>query len=69
MMKFLVDDPVSRNPNLASITSSTTKPSFLLWDKVYQKITESEDEMWLLRACDASLVFYQNEFAKNETLR
>ena len=69
MTKFLVDDLISRNQDLASVTSSTTKPSFLLWDKVYQKITESEDERWLLRACDALLVFYQNEFAKNETLR
>lgn len=63
------DDLISQNANIASITSSTTKPSFLLWDKVYQKITDSEDEKWLLRALDASLAFFKNDFTKNETLR
>jgi hypothetical protein len=63
------DDLISRNSNLTSITSSTTKPSFLLWDKVYQKITDNEDEKWLLRASVATLGFFQNDFTKNETLR
>jgi Generalcontrol nonderepressible 1 (Gcn1) N-terminal len=66
---ILADDLISHNPNITSITSSPTKPSFLLWDKVYQKITDSEDEKWLLRACDASLVFFKNDFTKNEILR
>ena len=66
----LVDDVISRNPNVASIASGTTKPSFLLWDKVYQKIGDSEDdEKWLLRACDVVLRFFKNEFGKHEVLR
>jgi len=45
------------------------KPSFLLWDKVYQKTTDIEDEKWLLRAIDVALQFFQNELSKNEPFR
>jgi Generalcontrol nonderepressible 1 (Gcn1) N-terminal len=65
----LTDDLISQNSTIASIISSNTKPSFLLSDKVYQKITDSEDEKWLLRACDASLKFFKQDLAKNGSLR
>ena len=63
------DDLISRNPTITSVTSSTTRTSFLLWDKVYQKITDNEDEKWLLRACVAALAFFKNDFTKSDTLR
>jgi hypothetical protein len=69
MLISIVDDIISRNAAINSITASTTKPSFLLWEKVYQKVTESEDEKWLLRACDAALSFFKSDFSKNEALR
>ncbi|RDB20660.1 eIF-2-alpha kinase activator gcn1 [Hypsizygus marmoreus] len=62
-------DIISRNAVLSSIVSSSTKPTFLLWDKVYQKLTDPVDESWFLRACDAALVYFQSEFGKNEMLR
>ncbi len=69
MMFFSADDVISKNPVLQSISTTSVKPSFLLWDKVYQKATDPEDEKWLLRACDAALLFFRSEVAKNEVLR
>lgn len=44
------------------------KPSFLLWDKVYQKVNE-EDAAWLLRAVDLALPRLESELAKHLHLR
>ncbi|KAF8959922.1 armadillo-type protein [Flammula alnicola] len=63
------DAAISQNSAISAITASTVKQSFLLWDKVYQKLTDEEDERWLLRACDASLQYFANDLSKNETLR
>jgi len=45
------------------------KQSFLLWDKVYQKITDEGEEKWLLRAIDACLQYFPTELSKSEALR
>lgn len=60
---------ISKNPVLQAISTVSVKPSFLLWDKVYQKATDPEDEKWLLRATDAALLFFKAEATKNESLR
>ncbi|KAF8627766.1 hypothetical protein AX17_006131 [Amanita inopinata Kibby_2008] len=63
------DDAITGNSIIHSITAISVKPSFLLWDKVYQKVTDREDEKWFLRACDAALQCFKSELAKNELLR
>ncbi|KAF9561868.1 ARM repeat-containing protein [Agrocybe pediades] len=60
---------ISQNPTISAITSSGAKQAFLLWDKVYQKVTDKEEERWLLRACDASLQYFAAELSKSENLR
>ena len=65
----LTIDTIPRNPAIAAIAAGGTKQSFLLWDKVYQKLSDEDDEHWLLRACDAALQYFANEFSKNEALR
>ncbi|KAE9398973.1 ARM repeat-containing protein [Gymnopus androsaceus JB14] len=60
---------VSKNPVLQAMSTVSVKPSFLFWDKVYQKAIDPEDEKWLLRACDAALLFFRAEVSKNEALR
>ncbi|PFH47401.1 hypothetical protein AMATHDRAFT_152123 [Amanita thiersii Skay4041] len=67
--KFERDDAISRNVVIQGIISSSVKPSFLLWEKVYQKITDTEDEKWFLRACEVTLQCFKSELAKNEQLR
>ncbi|KAF9012742.1 armadillo-type protein [Cyathus striatus] len=62
-------DLIAKNPTINAITTSTAKQPFLFWDKVYQKVTEAEDEKWLLNACEASLVYFKSDLTKNETLR
>ncbi|KAF8317653.1 ARM repeat-containing protein [Clavulina sp. PMI_390] len=46
-----------------------TKPSFLLWDKVYVKLSTPEEEQWLNRALVCAFLQGQVEIAKNENLR
>lgn len=64
-----IDDVISSNAVIQSLVTSSTKPSFLLWDKVYQKVTDVEDENWFLRACNATLQFFESELAKSENFR
>ncbi|KAG5642517.1 hypothetical protein DXG03_002618 [Asterophora parasitica] len=63
------DDVISKNATLGSIVASSMKTSFLLWDKVYQKIAYATDEKWLLSAWEAAFVYFKAEFGKNELLR
>ncbi|KAM0756603.1 ARM repeat-containing protein [Meredithblackwellia eburnea MCA 4105] len=52
-----VDEVVGANPTLATLltVTGTTKPSFLLWDKVYKKLSTIEEEEWFQRALEAVL--------------
>ncbi|KAI0366693.1 ARM repeat-containing protein [Pilatotrama ljubarskyi] len=63
------DDVISRNATLQSITAASPKPSFLLWDKVYQKLSDEEEERWLLRAIEAVLPSFRDDFLRNEHAR
>ncbi|GJE94641.1 ARM repeat-containing protein [Phanerochaete sordida] len=60
------EDVVSRNATLQGLLTSGAKPSFLLWEKVYQKLAEPEDQAWLLRAGEAVLSFYKSDIVKSE---
>ncbi|CCM02945.1 uncharacterized protein FIBRA_05060 [Fibroporia radiculosa] len=63
------DTAISRNTTLQSILSTGSKPSFLLWEKVYQKLGGIDEEIWLLRAVQASLVYFKNDVMRNEQAR
>ncbi|KAI0764358.1 ARM repeat-containing protein [Trametes elegans] len=63
------DDIISGNATLQSVTAASPKPSFLLWDKVYQKLSGEDEEIWLLRATEAVLPFFKDEFLRNEHAR
>lgn len=65
----LLDDVISKNAAIVAIAASTVKPSFLLWEKVYQKVTEEVDEIWLIRALEVSLRYFKKDLEKNEVLR
>ncbi|KAI9508386.1 ARM repeat-containing protein [Russula earlei] len=59
---------ISQNATVQAILS-LSKPSFLAWDKVYQKLTDFEEETWLLRALKSTVTFFNVEVAKAERLR
>ena len=40
-----------------------------MWDKVYQKLTDVEEETWLLRAVESTAIFFSSELEKAEQLR
>ena len=66
-MLFL-EDMILQNAAVQTILSSS-KPSFLVWDKVYQKLTDVEEETWLLRAIESTATFCSAESTKVEHLR
>lgn len=63
------DDVISQNTNLQSLPTASPKPSFLLWDKVYQKLNGEDEENWLLRAAEAVLTHFKDEIMANEQSR
>ena len=63
------DDVISQNTNLQSLPTASPKPSFLLWDKVYQKLNGEDEENWLLRAAEAVLTHFKDEIKANEQSR
>lgn len=66
----MLADVIAKNVMLGSLVAmSSAKPSFLLWDKVYQKLGDPNEEKWFLRACEAALKHFKTEFGKNELLR
>ncbi len=52
-----------------SIVGSRQKPSFLLWDKVYQKLAGDEEQEWFLRAIRSIFPHLKKDFEKHEFLR
>ncbi|KAH9944598.1 armadillo-type protein [Amylocystis lapponica] len=60
------DDFILHNATIQSLIVVSARPSFLLWDKVYQKLSAAEDEAWLLRATEAALSFFKDELIRNE---
>ncbi|TBU31959.1 ARM repeat-containing protein [Dichomitus squalens] len=63
------DSIISGNVTLQSLYVASPKPSFLLWERVYQKLGSEEEETWLLRAAEAVLKFFRDEFLKQEQSR
>ncbi|KAG7440398.1 ARM repeat-containing protein [Guyanagaster necrorhizus] len=63
------DESVARNTVIQAVTSSSAKPSFVLSERVYQKLTESEDELWDLRAIEAVIRFFSQEISTNDAIR
>ena len=54
---------------MEALTGTSTKPSFLVWDKVYQKLSDAEDAKWLLRAADLAVPRLEGELGKQYHLR
>jgi Generalcontrol nonderepressible 1 (Gcn1) N-terminal len=65
---LFLEDMISRNASVQAILSPL-KPSFLVWDKVYQKLTDIEEETWLLRALESTATFFSAELANAEQSR
>ena len=65
----VLDDSVTRNSYLQGLLAAGPKPSFLLWDKVYQKLNDPEDEKWLVRAAEAAFVYHKDELKKSVATR
>ncbi|KAG9126171.1 translational activator of GCN4, partial [Ceratobasidium sp. 392] len=49
----------SKNPVLTGIAGTSAKPSFLLWDKVWNKVNDPIEETWLLRAAVGAFEWFE----------
>lgn len=63
------DDFICANPVIQGVLTTGAKPTFLLWDKVYRKITSADDEAWLTCALEAILMADGDKFVKDQALR
>ncbi|KAH9976102.1 ARM repeat-containing protein [Lactifluus volemus] len=59
----------SLSANPLNAAAGPWRPSFLVWDKVYQKLTDVEEEIWLLRAIESTATFFRAELEKFEQLQ
>ena len=59
----------TKNPTLQSLSQAGAKPSFVLWDKVYLKLTDQQDEVWLIRTAEVVVLRLRDELKKGEALR
>ncbi|KAL5483042.1 GCN1 [Sanghuangporus weigelae] len=62
-------DLSSHNAIIQSLVVSAGKPSFLLWDKVYQKLSSEEEETWLGRALSEAFTSLIAEIEKLDFIR
>jgi hypothetical protein len=69
LYSFLQGDIIARNASIEVLTGTQAKPSFVISDKIYQKLVDVEDQLWLLRVANLSLFRLKNELAKSEQLR
>lgn len=60
---------MARNTSIEILTGTQAKPSFFISDKIYSKLTDAEEEIWLLRAVNLSLFRMKDELDKHEQLR
>jgi hypothetical protein len=63
----LLASTITGNATLNSIATSA-KPSFLVMDRIYQKVAGPE-EVWLLRALEVATSHYNAQLLKSEALR
>lgn len=56
---------IKKHPAIQSIVVTSGKPSFLYSDKIYQKITEPKEAIWLLRALESAMTAYSDAFSNN----
>ena len=54
---------------MQTIYTTGAKPSFLLWDKVWKKLTTVEEEAWLTFALESTIIADEERFNKDVALR
>ena len=59
----------AQRPVLATVLGNSTKPGFLVLEKVYNKLGTAEEETWLLRAIQATVGAFSTELEKSAVLR
>jgi len=66
---LLSGDIVTRNTSIEVIIGTQAKPSFLISERIYQKVTDAKEEIWLLRTLNLTLLRMKNELDASEQMR
>jgi hypothetical protein len=53
---------------LQALVAAGAKPSFLFWERVYTKVTEEQEAIWVVRALQQATITFFSEIRKNEQL-
>jgi hypothetical protein len=59
---------VAQSTALQALVASGAKPSFLFWERVYTKVTEEQEAIWLVRALQQATIIFSSEIRKSEHL-
>jgi len=59
---------VAQSPALQALVATGAKPSFLFWERVYTKVTEEQEAIWLVRALQQVTITFSSEIRKSEQL-
>lgn len=59
---------VAQSTTLQALVATGTKPSFLFWERVYTKVTEEQEAIWLVRALQQVAITFSSEIRRSEQL-
>lgn len=59
---------VAQSTALQALVATGAKPSFLFWERVYTKVTEEQEAIWLVRALQQATVTFSSEIRNSEQL-
>jgi len=58
----------AQSPSLQALVATGAKPSFLFWERLYTKVTEEREAVWLVRAIQQATITFSSEIRKSEQL-
>lgn len=59
---------VAQSTSLQALVATGAKPSFLFWERLYTKVTEEREAVWLVRAIQQATITFSSEIPKSEQL-
>lgn len=59
---------VAQSASVQALLVTGVKPSFLFWERVYTKVTEEREAIWLVRSIQQTTITFSSEICKSGQL-
>lgn len=59
---------VAQSTPLQALAATGPRPPFLFWERLYTKVTEEREAIWLVRAIQQATITFSSEIRKSEQL-